>query len=59
VILRIADDGRGIRDHDMQRSGHYGILGMRERIDALGGTLHIARRQNGGTIVEARVPIEC
>jgi signal transduction histidine kinase len=42
---------------DLARPGHYGITGMRERVEALGGTLGIMARDGGGTIVEARVPI--
>lgn len=37
--------------------GHYGITGMRERVEALGGTLTLSARPSGGTIVEARVPL--
>ena len=38
--------------------GHYGILGMRERVSALGGHLTLTSRDiNGGTTVEARLPL--
>jgi len=57
VVLRIADDGSGIAAADLARPGHYGITGMRERIEALGGTLQIAARPGGGTVVEAHVPL--
>jgi signal transduction histidine kinase len=37
--------------------GHYGIIGMRERVEAVGGALRIAPGPDGhGTIVAARVP---
>jgi signal transduction histidine kinase len=36
--------------------GHYGITGMRERVEALGGTLTLNTRPGGGTIVEAATP---
>jgi signal transduction histidine kinase len=36
--------------------GHYGITGMRERLEALSGTLALAPRPGGGTIVEATLP---
>jgi signal transduction histidine kinase len=58
LVLRIIDDGSGIRQADLARSGHYGVMGMRERIVALGGTLQITARHEGGTIVEASVPIK-
>jgi signal transduction histidine kinase len=56
LILRVTDDGSGVAPADLARPGHYGITGMRERVEALGGTLRIAARPEGGTVVEARVP---
>ena len=35
--------------------GHFGIHGMRERAERLGGTLRITSRPGGGTVVEAVV----
>jgi signal transduction histidine kinase len=57
LILRVTDDGSGIAPADLARPGHYGITGMRERVEALGGTLRIAARPEGGTLVEARIPM--
>jgi signal transduction histidine kinase len=57
LVLRVVDNGNGINQHDLQRPGHYGIVGMRERVEALGGTLRIVQRPHGGTLVEARVPV--
>jgi signal transduction histidine kinase len=38
--------------------GHYGILGMRERVAALGGQLLVTSRDGtGGTTIEARLPM--
>lgn len=49
--LSIADDGRG----GIARNGH-GLGGMRERIEALGGSLAIDSPQRGGTRLTLRVP---
>jgi signal transduction histidine kinase len=57
LILRVTDDGSGVAPADLARPGHYGVTGMRERVEALGGTLRIAARPEGGTVVEARVPM--
>jgi signal transduction histidine kinase len=57
LILRVADDGSGVAPADLARTGHYGITGMRERVEALGGTLLVAARPGGGTLVEAHVPV--
>jgi signal transduction histidine kinase len=57
LMLRICDDGVGISPSDMQRPGHFGIIGMRERVEALGGQLRVARAPAGGTEVEASLPL--
>jgi signal transduction histidine kinase len=56
LILRVVDDGSGVALADLARAGHYGITGMRERVEALGGTLLVVARPGGGTLVEAHVP---
>jgi signal transduction histidine kinase len=55
--LRMLDDGSGINPADLSRAGHYGVMGMRERIQAVGGTFNIQRGKTGGTIVEAFLPV--
>ena len=34
----------------------HGHLGMRERVDAVGGTIQIGPRARGGYLVRARIP---
>ena len=58
VSLRLADDGIGLPATPADRPGHYGLRGMRERIEGLGGILTL--RRNGllvGTVVEASLPL--
>jgi signal transduction histidine kinase len=70
ITLQIEDDGVGLPALITARQraafqpaqlssppGHYGITGMRERVEALGGRLTLAPRINGGTIVEASIPL--
>lgn len=54
LLLRVSDDGRGI---DPTRPGGLGLLTMRERATQLGGTLGIAPRPGGGTVVTALLPL--
>ncbi len=58
VRLRVHDDGRPTaRGHDVGRGrGGYGLLGMRERVALLGGTLSAGPDPRGGWTVEAVVP---
>jgi signal transduction histidine kinase len=57
--LRIVDDGRGFEERDAfaAHGGHFGLIGMRERAERLGGELHLASRPGEGTQVEASVPL--
>jgi PAS domain S-box-containing protein len=55
VIVR--DNGRGIDEAGLRRSKSYGVLGIRERAQTLGGNARIYRADEGGTIVEITIPM--
>jgi signal transduction histidine kinase len=55
LTLRIADNGRGISDTPPGR-GSLGLIGMRERVRAIGGTLRVTGAPDAGTTVEVVVP---
>jgi len=50
--LSIKDDGRGFDTSGPAVAGHYGITGMKERAQLMGGTLEISSAANAGTAVE-------
>lgn len=52
--LTVEDDGRGFGRHVKP---HLGLLGMRERVTALGGELSHENGSGGGVRVHARVPL--
>jgi signal transduction histidine kinase len=54
VWLRIRDNGPG--PPAAGPPGGNGLLGMRERAAAVGGTLHTGGSPSGGFVVEARLP---
>jgi signal transduction histidine kinase len=56
--LFVRDDGRGMDPHVVHggTSGHWGIAGMKERAERIGGTLTIRSRVAAGTEIELRVP---
>jgi two-component system sensor histidine kinase UhpB len=55
--VQVCDDGRGLAA-DWQRPGHFGVRGMRERADALGGSVVVENRTEGGVRVRAVLPLE-
>jgi NarL family two-component system sensor histidine kinase YdfH len=56
--IEIRDDGIGFTpDDNIGRSGHYGLLGMRERTRILGGSLTIESQSNQGTTIKIQLPL--
>lgn len=57
LTLLISDDGLGFAPAtDPGREGQRGMAGMSERIDQLGGTLHVTSEPGKGTQIEALFP---
>lgn len=55
--LSVTDDGRGAAaDHDGEGNG---IIGMRERASAVGGTLTAGPHPGGGFAITATLPLHC
>jgi len=57
LIVLVDDDGRGSRADGAAGTG-TGIVGMRERVGALGGELQAGPRPDGGFQVRARLPLD-
>ncbi|HEX5803843.1 MAG TPA: histidine kinase [Azospira sp.] len=55
-VLTIRDDGVGFRPPPGGKGG-LGLIGMRERIEALGGSFSVRAAGQRGTVVEARIPL--
>jgi signal transduction histidine kinase len=55
LALSVQDDGRGF-DAAAVPAGHHGLLGMRYRLENLGGTLKLRSEVGRGTLIEARLP---
>lgn len=56
LFVRVVDNGAGIRRD--RRTGGFGLVGMKERIAALGGELSVKNREDGtsGVEISAEVP---
>ena len=58
VHLVVTDDGSGFVEARPDRvAGHFGIRGIEERVDKIGGTLQLGNRSGGGAVVAVRVPM--
>jgi signal transduction histidine kinase len=60
IVLEVRDDGRGppvaTLEH-LEREGHMGLAGMRERISALGGSVRFGAGPKAGASLEVVVPL--
>jgi signal transduction histidine kinase len=58
--LVIEDNGRGVglTANRLTSRGGLGLIGMRERAQALGGTFNISEREGGGTVVAVTLPLD-
>jgi signal transduction histidine kinase/ligand-binding sensor domain-containing protein len=57
--LSIVDNGRGLDPdivHQGQRTGHFGLAGMRERAEQIKGEITISNRQGAGAQISLAVP---
>lgn len=61
ATLTVTDDGRGFAvtagPQRAQREGHYGLVGMHERMARAGGTLTVGSVPGQGTAVRATFPV--
>ncbi|NNG15858.1 MAG: sensor histidine kinase, partial [Gemmatimonadales bacterium] len=62
IRVSVRDDGRGIppgqQFEALERKGHMGLTGMRERILALGGTVSIVTPPEGGAVLDVLLPCD-
>ncbi|RKN42483.1 GAF domain-containing sensor histidine kinase [Streptomyces hoynatensis] len=57
TVLRVADDGRGFDPVAVTGVGrHLGLVSMRDRAAAVGGTLTVESAPGKGTLIEMEVP---
>jgi signal transduction histidine kinase len=55
VEVSVRDDGAGF-DPQAQTSSAYGLVGMRFRVEAEGGTLNVLSKLGEGTTIQVRLP---
>lgn len=57
LLAEISDNGRGFNQSASPAEGHFGLVGMRERIEILGGTFELKSTPNNGTLIRAQLPL--
>ena len=57
VRVMIEDDGVGFAPGQVDRGSHFGLLGMKERVEALDGSLLVESSPSSGTTIVAEVSI--
>jgi len=57
ITITVSDDGSGFEAESAPgpQQGHFGLMGMKERLNAVGGTLVIRSKPSQGTSVEATI----
>jgi signal transduction histidine kinase len=59
VDMQVQDDGVGFDAEEasgMVGNGHFGLAGMRERVELAAGTYHLRSTPGSGTLIQVRVP---
>ena len=59
LVITVADNGCGFAMDGAQgpAEGHYGIVGMRERVQRMGGHMELTSARGAGTHLQLRLPI--
>ena len=58
LVVRVSDDGVGLPLERLRALRSHGLAAMRQRARGLGGQLQVLRPEQGGAVIEVRVPLE-
>jgi two-component system sensor histidine kinase UhpB len=57
ISLHVKDNGRGMAPDKLQKPGSFGLIGMRQRVTALGGEMKIDSSEGAGTAIMITIPL--
>jgi PAS domain S-box-containing protein len=55
--VRVSDNGKGMPSTESERTARFGLLGIRERVQALNGRFELQTSPGEGVVAEARIPL--
>lgn len=59
LFISVKDDGIGFNtDMKINKDGHYGLLGIQERVRIIGGKVDIDSKKDKGTNVQINIPLQ-
>ena len=58
IKLEVMDNGKGITEEEITNSNSFGLLGIRERVNFLGGNVTISGISNKGTTIKVNIPFK-
>jgi two-component system sensor histidine kinase UhpB len=56
ILVSVSDDGAGL-SAQWSRSGHFGLRGLADRVERLGGALHIGNQEPRGVCLRVDIPL--
>jgi two-component system sensor histidine kinase UhpB len=56
IVVTVVDDGVGL-PKEWSRPGHFGLRGLAERVEHLGGSVKVGDREPGGVCLTAEIPL--
>jgi len=56
ILLTIKDNGVGMKLDEVDQTQHFGLLGMRERVQGFHGTFNLVSEPNQGTTLYINIP---
>jgi len=55
--LTVKDNGIGLNDTDIGKTGHYGLIGVRERVESYNGRVVINANKPTGLVIDITLPV--
>lgn len=58
ITVTVTDNGRGFNTKEVKATNQFGLKGVEERAELLGGKVEIHSKLRGGTVVTIRIPLK-